>query len=839
MKKFLASISLLLVCCFSAFGEGTQTWRENSYDDFSRGTPKGIAVRGDGALEMAPSFKPVSTLPSTFIWSIVSDSEGIIYVATGAPARVYRIKPDGAASVIFQPKELQVQALAINPKEKNGVIYAATSPDGKVYRIERGNAASTDVDTLAAPDSKSQDKTSSANLEKDHPALSSVPVDLHYTATVLLDPKTKYIWDIAIAPGNENLLYVATGDRGEIFRVTTSPAPKISPKNSKEKAPPETTAEGSLFFKSDESHIRTLAFDSRGNLIAGSDGSGLIYRISPAGEGFVIYSAPKKEITALALDDAGNIYAAGIGEKRSSPSGGPTEFRPPFPASSPAPGSGNANANASGAAPLPTTAFSGFGPVSSGGSEIYMIAADGSPTRLWSSKEDIIYALAFDSHGRLLAGSGNKGHIIALETKNTREKQSKGEFLDLVKASATQVTGFSKAPGNALYVATSNLGKIFVLGPTLEKEGTFESGVFDAHNFSLWGRAEIRGSGNFEIYARSGNVDNPDRNWSAWKKVDLAKDSRLDTPPARFIQWKAVMKPSSDESNLTRVDSVAINYLPKNVAPVIDEVSVHVGSRTPASNSRAIGDSAIVGLGRDPGQGQPVAPHFDGATPPQQDHGSATVRWAAHDDNDDTLTYSVYYKGDGELRWKLLKDKIADKVYSWDAGLLPDGGYTVRVVASDAPSHSPEEALSDFKDSARFEIDNTPPRIDALNGKLDGGMLHISFSASDSFSPIHHAEFSVDAGEWQYIAPVGELSDSLIETYDFNSLLPSLKENPSDDRKKDKRSRQRKSGGGISVDSNGADDDYTNNPNLSDEHVIVVRVHDRFDNVGIAKVIVK
>ena len=52
-----------------------------------------------------------------------------------------------------------------------------------------------------------------------------------------------------------------------------------------------------------------LAFDAQGNLIAGTDGSGLVYRISPAGEGFVLYSAPKKEITALALDASGNIYA--------------------------------------------------------------------------------------------------------------------------------------------------------------------------------------------------------------------------------------------------------------------------------------------------------------------------------------------------------------------------------------------------------------------------------------------------------------------------------------------------------------------------------------------------
>ena len=71
-----------------------------------------------------------------------------------------------------------------------------------------------------------------------------------------------------------------------------------------------------MFFKSDEAQIRVLDFDKSGNLIAGTDGSGLIYRISPQGEGFVLYSAPKKEITALAIDAQGNIYAAGAGDKR-------------------------------------------------------------------------------------------------------------------------------------------------------------------------------------------------------------------------------------------------------------------------------------------------------------------------------------------------------------------------------------------------------------------------------------------------------------------------------------------------------------------------------------------
>ena len=56
---------------------------------------------------------------------------------------------------------------------------------------------------------------------------------------------------------------------------------------------------------------------------------------------------------------------------------------------------------------------------------------------------------------------------------------------------------------------------------------------------------EVRGSGSFELFARSGNVDNPDRNWSQWKKVDLQKELPIDAPSARFIQWKAVLIPGT------------------------------------------------------------------------------------------------------------------------------------------------------------------------------------------------------------------------------------------------------------------------------------------------------
>ena len=134
-KQFvLVLTSLLLGYVHFASGEGTRTWEQSKFEDLSKGSAVGVAIRSTGGLELAPAFKAISTTPSTYIWSIAADQSGNLYAATGAPARVYRITPQGQSSTIFEPQELQVQALAV---DKNGVLYAATNPDGKVYRIER------------------------------------------------------------------------------------------------------------------------------------------------------------------------------------------------------------------------------------------------------------------------------------------------------------------------------------------------------------------------------------------------------------------------------------------------------------------------------------------------------------------------------------------------------------------------------------------------------------------------------------------------------------------------------------------------------------------------------
>ena len=445
-----------------------------------------------------------------------------------------------------------------------------------------------------------------------------------------------------------------------------------------------------------------------------------------------MYSAPKKEITALALDHEGNIYAAGVGEKRANAAtstAGASLLNSMGTTVPPSTGPSTPGMTLT-LMPSPSTvgAFPFPGGSANGGSDVYRIAPDGSPSRIWTSHEDIVYALAFDSHDKLLAGTGNRGHVFAIEGQD--------EFSDLLKAPASQVTGFAKAPGGGLYAASSNLGKIFILGPGPENEGTYESDVFDAKVFSRWGRAEFRGAGNVDLLARSGNVDNPDRNWSPWRPINLSKESEMGVPAARYAQWKAVLHAGSAKP---AVDTVTLNYLPKNVAPEIEDVSVPMGVRY-----QPLAKLAGLSLGTDLSGSS--GGHFESPVPSSHDRDSIGVKWNAHDENDDQLVYSVYYRGDGETRWLLLKDNLTDKAYSFDASLLPDGGYTVKVVASDAPSHSPGEALTVSKESHRFEVDTTPPRVENLIASAEGSQIHVRFRAEDGFSTIKRAEYSIDAG---------------------------------------------------------------------------------------------
>jgi hypothetical protein len=427
------------------------------------------------------------------------------------------------------------------------------------------------------------------------------------------------------------------------------------------------------------------------------------------------------------------------------------------------------------------------------GSEIYALspnleAPTQAPRRICTGKDEVVYALAARKDG-LLALTGNRGHIFRIADD--------GGYADVAHLDAQQGLSLAVVPGTGdaggILIGTGNTGKFALLGAIEKHE--YSSDVLDAGALARFGRVEVEpGSTGFDLFTRTGNVEQPVRGWSDWQPL---KDGQVASPAGRFIEWKAVLHSGG------AVGGVGVNYLPVNAAPVIDDLVVVTGARvnpqTMAQNQPG-GMPPTVNITFPSSQ---IPANFDaGAGAPVQavkDKTAITVHWAAHDDNGDDLTYSLFLRGDGESVWRLLKEGITDKVYSFDATLIPDGGYQIEVVASDAPSHTPADALTGDKVSERFEVDTTPPIVSGLKATETAATL-VTFDAEDAFSPIAHAEYSLDAGMWQFIEPVGVLSDSKREHYEFR--LPA-------------KALEGKTG----------------------EHLITVRVYDRHDNVGVAKTV--
>ncbi|HUE43782.1 MAG TPA: hypothetical protein VMP12_09460 [Candidatus Sulfotelmatobacter sp.] len=597
-------------------------------------------------------------------------------------------------------------------------------------------------------------------------------------AQLFYDPHQKYIW--AMVSDAKGDLFVATGDQGEIHRVTPA-------------------GSGSVFFKTEDTHARSLAIDTQGNLIVGTEPGGLILRVSPAAQGFVLYQAPKREITAVAIAKDGAIYAAGVGNKTPASTPPPTN-----PAPTPLQVTPAAISIATVNPPRnpPPTLNQGAASIA-GGSEVYRIDTEGAPKKAWSNSQDIVYAISFDGQDRPLLGTGNRGNVYRLDSDVMSTL--------LIDASPTQVTGFGRGRKGELYAVTGNIGRVYRIGPALEKQGTFESEVLDAGSFTYWGRIGYRGSGGISVLTRSGNLNRPESNWSAWAALqpdahegstlcESCGGGRVTSPPARFLQYKIELSASAGKpvSDLSEID---IAYLSKNVAPVVDEVETTPANYkfpTPVLSGTPSTSITLPALGQHRGNSLSSSSDVPGSQTLSYSKGSIGARWSAADENGDTLVYKVEIRGVKESTWRLLKDNVKEKYLSWDSTAFPDGEYVIRVTASDAPSNPRNQALEASLESDPFLIDNTPPQILNLAATSSGNKIDVRFVARDARSDIDRAEYSINGGEWLMAQPVTKLSDSPEEEYQ------------------------------LSIDRS-----------TPGEQVIAVRVTDEFENQAVDKVVVK
>jgi len=741
LARFLASAFALV----SLDAATTTTWELNTYQDLLKGRFTGVSLDRDGRLKLAPRLETVFTSGQPAIWNIAKASDGSFYLGTGHRGRLYRVTPAGTSTLVWTADEPEIFAVAI---DANGVVYAASSPDGKVYRIDKGKAAE------------------------------------------FFAPKTKYIWSLAFAP--DGSLFVGTGDPGNVYRVDKS-------------------GKSELYYETGQSHVTALAFDSHQNLLTGTEPNGILYRISAKDKAFVLYDASLPEIRSIVPMPDGTIYASALGGSVANRSGPlvpgvstPMSITVTAPATSVNVTDSSADSNAQAGADIKSSASkqvaaavvqqaaAATSPLTEipgvEKSAVYKINPDSTVETLWSSKEENIYGMVVEQNGSVVFATDAQGRVYRLSPDRKATlvvETNEGEATRLLEDS------------NGLLAATGDMGKLFRLGESEGASGTYESPVHDSGSVARWGRLTWRSTGgNVSFSTRSGNSIRPDKTWSDWSKpLTDPGDSVISSPNARFLQWRAELSGPG-----AMVESVRVFYLPQNNPPVVRSISVT--SQAPSASSQKAAASSASSAA----YSITVTDTGDTSTPagtPTQtlSHAGGSqiqITWQADDPDNDRLVYEVYFRGEEESAWKLLKSNVLENSLLLDGDVLADGRYYFRVVASDLPSNDARSAREAELVSSPVLIDNTPPVVVLSPPRRTDAHVEVDANVSDQTSALRRCEYSLDAGPWIPVEAADGITDSPREQ--FHIVIDKV---------------------------------------TPGEHLVVVRAYDTANNAGLAKAVIR
>lgn len=681
-------------------------WTVGTQADFLKGDVQDLSVDSDGRLLLGPSATVIADTAAPFLWTLHPGPDGSLWTGSGNEGKLLRVTRDGKVITAFDAGELEVHAVA---PAADGGLYVGTSPDGRIYHVTANG-----------------------------------------TSRTFFDPDDKYIWSLAVDKAGN--VYAATGDKGVIYKITPD-------------------GKGAPFYRTNTTNVVTLAFAPSGELLAGTESPGRLFRIDTTGKAFVLLDSPFREIHAIELAPDGTIYAAAVNASASSSSSDRSTDTSPTDAPRPPVATVSAEITSVSSVEAPLTSLSQSSPRTprrTGRGGIYRIRPDGLWDLVWESGEDQPFDLVVQPDGSLVLGTGTEGKIFRIAGDPARATL-------LATAGASQVTALLREPSGRILGATSNPGKIFALSSSPAKTGTYESDIRDATTVATWGvirwRATLNGGG-IEVATRSGNTSTPDETWSPWSKPHTnAGGEQITSPNARYLQWKLTMTAGPSASPV--LTSVTAAYLPRNLRPVVSTITVHPAG-TVFQRPFSTGEPEIAGFQDNSADGRQPTATGDRQPPPPlgrrfYQKGLQTFVWKAEDGNDDRLQYDIQYRREGETVWRVLQRGLWDAIFVWDTTSVPDGTYVVKVSASDAASNAPSTALAGELESASFDVDNTPPRVEVQPPSRNGDRTTLTFTVRDEQSAVQRVEYSLDGSRWRLVHPKDGIPDSRRE--DFEVIL--------------------------------------------------------------------
>ncbi|GEM_PF-1374309 len=723
------------------FAAHTQRFLDESYDDFQAGQTTTSTLASDGWLSVSPVKEKIyAPAQIDALWDASVAPDGRLIIGSGPSGKVLQIDVNSSGSLLTKTDLLHVTAVAAPAAD--GTVFAGGAPGGKVWKI-----------------SKTGEKT------------------------LFFDTKEKYVWCILPTPSGD--IYIATGTKGKIFRV----------------GPDGKGKEFAALKK--VTNVLFLAQDANGDLLATTQGKAMLVRLDAKGTPFVIYEADEDEIRRVAVAPDGALWIAindakgqGIAQRVSRPVAAAIINASKSGNQGPggSPGMDQSSDDEGGEAPPPRMMRPPSGPRGRGGARVLRLDAKGFIQLEWPANDSPIHDLVLDAKGDwAYIAAGAEGALCRVD------RLGRHQLIGGVRESG--ILRLIRMDKGELYAFTNAPGVVYRFRPGQLSAGEYLSKPLDAQMPVRWGRARIEGSipaGASVLFAtRTGNTSDPEEFWSEWSEdiqVSPGAELLIKSQPARRIQYRLLIRAASNEvSSVPRVESVEIPYVLPNLPPVVKDVSVKFqaegGGGRPGGGpgGRPSGMPRMGGPGGDNEGGPPRSSSRAGGRNSGQRGGSSsgpsgaigaeaesnpkkmTVSWNAADPNSDPMRFKVYLRSEGESLWVLLEKNLEANEYVIDTTMLTDGRYQAKVEAEDRPANLPDESFKVEATSDPFDVDDTPPEIKALGSPAGGkgGAVRVSFSGSDATSRIASAEWRLNAGDWQFLAPEDGLFDSKNESFRF------------------------------------------------------------------------
>ena len=753
----------LLIAAATALAVKPQQWVHQTEADFSAAERESVIATNLGEVELARGSKELAELEGddSILYDIARLDDGRVFAAVGPIGKLVQLEGEKLSNIAEYDGE-QIFALAVTGND----LWVAVSGAKSRLELRRGD-------------------------------------DMAVAKTIELGESVRYVWDVL---PHEKSLLVSTGIEGKVYSIDTG-ADEPKP---------------SVILESTQKNILCLGIDGQGRIYAGTDGEGLIYRITKKANGghdaFVLYDAGEPEIGAILVLEDGTVYAGTADAEQARPgrlAEAETESkgRPEPPADGakqptipnvppkPEPTDGDKPDIDTPTEPVtpapdkpdtPDTPKVETKPLKPT-SEQYQALRDNIRERLETAKNSGTIKMQASPAVRRSGGSSGSRSTRRSGSGGASSKQgnavyriSPDGFVKEVFRESVMILRITPM-GQSLLVATGNEGQLYRVDPTTEEVtilADLEPQQVPAM-LTLGDGDVLLGTANpgrlvrlYDRYAESGTLTSEPLDAtqvSLWGKLQVMAALPNDTAIQFQTRSGNVADPDAgswsdwSKAHTIKLDRGASDYLDIS-SPTARFLQYRV---TLKSDGKATPKVVRIGMHYLLPNLSPKLASIKSeyAKPKGAAEGPAAlttlkVQWEAADANDDTLSYKLEAAPFGsDQPFVTIADDIEANEHAWDTRTTPDGRYVLRVTATDATDNIAAQALTASRRSDPVLVDNTPPNLEAFAVAVGDGVAVATAKASDALSPIAEVRVRVDSGEaWDLALPEDLIFDSTSES---------------------------------------------------------------------------